>query len=298
MDVTNPEKLIYPDAGVTKADLVGYYESVASTMLPDLIGRPLTLQRFPNGVAGNGFMQKNASPHFPTFIERIELPKADGTVLYPAVNSEEGLAYLANQGTVTFHIPSSRKPHLDMPDRIVFDLDPPEGAVDLVRSATKALRELLQGLGVEPLLMASGSKGYHLVINTPPEHLYERVSPWAQAVAAVAEKAHPELFTSKFLVRNRGGLVFLDWMRNHWGATTVAPYSLRPRAEATVAAPLEWSELDSMPPNGIVWNAVGDRLDTWADVKPVNLESAYQSVEDLVASGEVELRSFDRFGRS
>lgn len=298
MEVSNPDKLIFPEAGVTKAGLVGHYQRVSAVMLPEIIGRPLTLQRFPNGVAKGGFMQKNAAPYFPDFIERIVLPKVDGDTAYPAITNEEGLLYLANLGTVTFHIPSFRKDRLDAPDRLVFDLDPPEGALALVRRAAAVLRTQLEDLGLSPLLMASGSKGYHLVLPIRPEHSFDRIAPWAQAVAALAEKEHPDLFTSEFLIKNRAGLVFLDWMRNHWGATTVAPFSLRPRAKASVAAPLAWDELDRIAPDGVTWETVEDRLDIWGQTELIELEPALVVVEALVAKGTVELKTFDRFGRS
>lgn len=299
LKVTNPTKLIYPDDGYTKADLVAYYEQVGEKMLPYLLSRPTTLERYPNGIKSNGFMQKNASDYFPDFIERIVLPKVDGTVSYPAVKNLDGVVYLANQGTVTFHIPSFRAQHLDRPDRIIFDLDPPEGAVDLVRRGARALKEILDAQGLHPLLMASGSKGYHLVMPVEPVIEFERISPWAQGVAALAIQTRPDLFTDEFLVKNRGGKVFLDWMRNHWGATTVAPYSLRPRPGASLAAPLDWSELDKIEPNGIRMPVIGERLanDPWRRATNQDLSGSLEAVESLVAAGNIVLRTFDRFGR-
>lgn len=297
--VTNPTKLIYPDDGITKAELVEHYRRVGEVMLPHLLGRPLTLQRFPNGIKSKGFMQKNASDHFPDFISRLVLPKADGTVTYPAVQDVEGVVYLANQGTVTFHIPSFRIDHVDRPDRVVFDLDPLEGAVDLVRRAARELRAVLEDQGLYPLLMASGSKGYHLVMPVSPTVEYERITPWAQGVAAIAMNAVPDVFTDEFLVRNRGGKVFLDWMRNQWGATTVAPFSLRPRPGAPVAAPLDWSELDSNEPDSIRLPDIADRIagDPWQGAEVQHLSQSVEAVEAMVTSGEISLRPFDRFGR-
>lgn len=297
--VTNPTKLIFPDDGITKADLVEHYQRVGETMLPHLLGRPLTLQRFPNGIGSKGFMQKNASDYFPAFISRVVLPKVDGTVSYPAVEDVDGVVYLANQGTVTFHIPSFRTDHLDRPDRVIFDLDPPEGATDLVRRGAEELRAVLEGHGVHPLLMASGSKGYHLVVPVRPVLDFERVTPWAQGLAAIAIHSFPDVFTDEFLVRNRGGKVFLDWMRNQWGATTVAPYSLRPRAGAPVAAPLDWSELKKMAPDSIRLQEVAQRIahDPWQGAEVQDLQHSVEAIEAMIASGEMSLRPFDRFGR-
>lgn len=297
--VTNPNKLIFPEDGLTKADLVGHYERVGRAMLPHLVSRPLTLERFPNGIKSKGFMQKNASDYFPGFISRVVLPKVDGTVSYPAVQDLDGLVYLANQGTVTFHIPSFRTEHLDHPDRVVFDLDPPEGAIELVRRAARELRAILEDQGLRPLLMASGSKGYHLVLPVEPILDFERVSPWAQGVAAFAIEAAPEVFTEELLMRNRGGKVFLDWMRNQWGATTVAPYSLRPRKGAPVAAPLDWSELELRAPDSIRLLDVAGRLqsDPWQDAEIQDLQHSVEAIEAMVGSGAITVRPFDRFGR-
>jgi bifunctional non-homologous end joining protein LigD len=299
LSVTNPTKLIFPDDGYTKADLVAHYELVGEAMVPHVIDRPLTLERYPNGIKTKGFMQKNASEHFPDFIGRVVLPKVDGTVSYPAVKGAEGLVYLANQGTVTFHIPSFRVQHLDRPDRVVFDLDPPAGAIALVRQAARNLKAILEAQGLHPLLMASGSKGYHLVIQVEPKFEFDRVSPWAHGVSAIAIEEHPEVFTEEFLIKNRGGKVFLDWMRNHWGATTVAPYSLRPRPGAPVAVPLDWSELDQLEPNSIKMPAIGERLakDPWAGASIQDLTSSIEAVEARISEGRIVLRQFDRFGR-
>ena len=166
--VSHPEKVLFPDSGVTKGEVVAYYESVADRLLPHLAERPLTLQRFPQGITKPGFMQKNAGKGFPEFIGRLELPKQGGTVDSPVIHDLEGLLYLANQNTITFHIPGFRATDLSHPDRLVFDLDPTEGDVQGARFAARATAELLQSYGIPTWLMTSGSKGFHVVTPLAP----------------------------------------------------------------------------------------------------------------------------------
>ncbi|MCA1735556.1 MAG: hypothetical protein LC739_05425 [Actinobacteria bacterium] len=147
---------------MTKGEVVDYYESVSARLLPHLVDRPLTLQRFPQGIAKQGFMQKNAGKGFPSFIDHFELPKQGGTVDAPVIHDLEGLVYLANQNTITFHIPAFRTTDVEHPDRLVFDLDPAEGDIDGARLAAQATGDLLDSLSVPSWLMASGSKGFHV----------------------------------------------------------------------------------------------------------------------------------------
>ncbi|MFQ5966678.1 MAG: non-homologous end-joining DNA ligase [Acidimicrobiia bacterium] len=300
VEVTNPTKVIFPEAGLTKADLVGHYRQVAERMVPQVAGRPLTLQRFPNGVGESGFMQKNASEYFPEFIERITVRKSEGTVTHPVVRDPEGLAYLANQATVTFHVWTSTVDDLMRPNRVIFDLDPPEGDVDAARFAARAVGEQLDVLGLAAFPMTTGSKGYHVVAPLLPQVEIWKVDEFSQGFAALLAARHPNRLTLEFRKRERRGRVFLDWLRNRYSATSVAPWSLRPRPDAPVSVPISWDELDEMAPDHWKLPGVFKRLaqpDPWQGLEEaaVDLRPAAEAVAELVAEAGITLETFDRF---
>lgn len=246
MEVTNPEKPMFP--GITKAEVVAYYEQVGEVMIPHLEGRPLTLERFPDGVDHDGFMQKNASPHFPDSIARVKVARAGGTTNHPLVDNVEGLTYLANQGTITFHVWTSRLPDLDRPDRLVLDLDPAADSGP-PREVARYARQVMREAGLDPGLMTTGSRGYHLVAALQPQHGFDVVGAAARRLAGVVAARHPEAATTEFRKRDRGGRVFVDWLRNRWAQSVVSPWSLRARPSAPVAMPIAWEELADTDPD-------------------------------------------------
>jgi bifunctional non-homologous end joining protein LigD len=298
VEVSNPDKLIFEEAGFDKADLVAHYELVAPAMLEFVADRPLTLQRFPNGVSKKGFMQKNASAHFPDTIRRYEVEKQDGGVTqYPVVDRVDDIAYLANQGTITFHMWLATIQAPERPDWFVIDLDPSEGDLEGVRAALFATRRLLADFGVEGFPMATGSSGFHLWVKLDGERPWDEISSAARAIGGLVAVAEPESTTVEFLKKNRNGRVFVDWLRNNPGATVVAPFSLRPRPNASVAVPLEWDEVASTTPDEWTLGNVEQRLD-----RIPNLPHQRLPVSDIVARARecgVDVDSpFDRFGRS
>lgn len=297
MDVSNPDKVFYPDDGITKGEVVGYYRDVASAMVPHLEGRPLTLQRFPDGIGASGFMQKNASRHFPASIERVEVPKEGGSTLHPLCATPDDLVYLANQGTITFHIWTSRRPHLDRPDRLVLDLDPADGA-DAPLEAARAARRVMEDVGLEPGLMTTGSKGYHVVAAIVPEADFEEVSHVARLLAGVVATRHPGSTTTEFRKADRAGRVFVDWLRNRWAQSTVSPWSIRPRAGAPVAMPIEWDELDTTSPSR--WTIADgasrlDRPDPWPPARSLDPGAVADLADEHGVTAD---EPFDRFGRT
>jgi bifunctional non-homologous end joining protein LigD len=288
MEVTNPEKVLFPDDGITKGDLVGYYETAAPLMVPHAKGRPLTLERYPNGIGEQGFFQKNAADYFPESIGRVLVPKEDGTVEHPVVNDGEGLVYLANQGTVSFHVWTSRSPTLDRPDRMIFDLDPPEGDVVAARWAARRVGEILDELRLGGLPMTTGSKGYHVVVPLVPEATIEQVGETARAIAAALAVRHQDRLTTEFRIAKREGRVFIDWLRNRYAQSGVCPWSVRPKARAPVAVPLTWEELGRSRPDRWRLGTIGPRLsegDPWADIDrlAVPLGAALESVAGMTA---------------
>lgn len=300
IEVSNRQKVLFPKDGVTKGEVVAYYLAAAELMLPHLVGRPLTLQRFPSGIDKPGFMQKNAGKGFPAFIERIDLPKQGGTVSYPAITNLDGLLYLANQNTITFHIPCFRKDDLEHPDRLVFDLDPTEGDLDGARFGATEVHSLLSELYVPSWVMTTGSKGFHVVVPLAPTISFDSLGRFALAAAHLLSLRHPDRLTTEFLKKERRGRVFVDWLRNGFGATGVSPYSLRPRDGAPIAMPIAWEDLQRTEPSQFTLRADLDRLqgDPWHDATPFDLTDAVAAVERLVEDQEVELPEFDRFGRT
>lgn len=299
MEVSNADRIVFPDDGITKGDVVAHYERVADRMLPFIEGRALSVERFPRGIGGQGFMQKNVPDHAAEdLIGRHEVPKeGGGTTVYPVVDSAEGIAFFANLGVITFHVPPVKVEDETRPDWAIWDLDPPPDRVDLVRAAAEAMRSVLVDFGIPTLLMASGSKGYHLRARLEPTIDIDAVGTIARGTAALASAAHDDLMTLAFRKADRGDRVFVDWMRNTARSTSVVPWSLRPRAGAPVAVPLDWEELGSVAPDQVGLGDIEDRLgaDPWADAAPVDLGPAAEQVQQSLEEAGIELEPFDRF---
>lgn len=243
--ITHPEKLLFPADGISKGELAAYYEAIAPLMLPHLTGRPVTMERFPAGIEAKGFMQKDVSKGFPAFLQRMELPKKDGSVHYPLINDVESLLWLANQNCITAHVFTSRVPQLTQPDVCVFDLDPSQDDLGVLRDAALAVRQLLTELGLRSWLKTSGSKGYHIVVPLDRQAGFDTVWHFAHAAGALLVKRHPERLTQEFLKVDRAGRILIDTGRNGYGATFAAAYSVRPKAGAPVSAPCTWEELEA-----------------------------------------------------
>lgn len=295
--VTNPDKVLFPDDGFTKAEVVGYYESVAGAMIPHLEGRPLTLQRFPDGIGKSGFMQKNASKHFPDSIRRVEVPKEGGTTNHPLCDTPEDLAYLANQGTISFHVWTARQPDLEHPDRLVLDLDPPDGAPP-PRDVAITAKMVMEEVGLSPGLMTTGSSGYHVVALVERDHAYDELGRLSRLLAGVVAARSPDDATTEFLKKKRGGRVFVDWLRNRWAQSVIAPWSLRPLPGAPVAMPIAWEELDDTEPGRWTLGDAPQRSsgpDPWPE--PVKLKAS-DIIELADSMGVSADEPFDRFGRT
>lgn len=299
IEVTSPDRVVYPSAGFTKAQVVGHYARVAERMLPHLLGRPLTLFRHPRGLAGRGFFQKQAKPHYPAFLERISIPKRGGTTDHVSVRDADGLCYLANQGVLELHAPLRRLPDLARPDRLVLDLDPPEGSDPAqVQGVALLVRALLDELGAASVPVASGGKGYHLTVALEGEA--RGLGRAVHALAAILAHRHPDLCTVEVLKADRGGRVLVDWMRSGLQSTVIVPWSLRARPGASVAVPLTWDELPDTAPDQVRLDTVGawlERPDPLLALAPTPAGELIEAVEGLRARLGVELVSVDRFGR-
>jgi bifunctional non-homologous end joining protein LigD len=239
--VPRPDKPLFP-TGITKADLARYYETIAPAMLPHLAGRPLNLERYPDGIEGTRIIQQRAGEHFPQWIRRVTVPKKGGTVTHVVASDAATLVYLAGQACITLHAWLSRADRLERPDRMIFDLDPSDGAADAVRAAALDIGELLRELGLEPFAMATGSRGYHVTVALQRRAGFDEVRSFARDVARVAVARDPGLTLEQRKAARRGRIL-VDVMRNAYAHTAVAPYSVRPRPEAPAATPLRWGEL-------------------------------------------------------
>jgi bifunctional non-homologous end joining protein LigD len=315
VDVSNADRVVFPEVGRTKGEVVAYCERIAPRLLPHVLGRPLSIRRYPKGLAGPGFFQKNVPPHYPASIERFAVPRSaaaskkhprrasstpDVTV-FPIVGDAEHLAFLANQGALELHVPTSRVTDGFRPDRIVVDLDPPEDAVPaVVRSAAHLVRAKLSAFGLATVPVATGSKGYHLVAAISPALDGWTIAVTTQKLAALLAADHPAELATAFRKALRGGRVFIDWMRNNPGATVVAPYSLRARPRASVATPLRWEEIDAVAPDAFTIADVDrlcDRPDPLAELAAAAQDAApfVSAVDAAFERSGLVLETFDRF---
>jgi bifunctional non-homologous end joining protein LigD len=311
IEVSNADRIVFPAVGHTKGDVVAYYDRIAPRALFHLEGRLLSLRRFPKGLAGAGFFQKNVPAHYPASIERVAVPRHGGpskkrgtdapdVTIYPVLREPEHLAYLANQGAIELHAPSSRVAAPAFPDRFVLDLDPPPESHALVRRAALAAREMLGRFGLETVPIATGSKGYHVVGAIHPTVPAEALALAAQRLAALLAAEHADELTQAFRVALRKGRVFVDWLRNNPSATVVAPYSLRATPRATVATPLAWSEIERAAPDAYTIDDIDrllDRPDTLADLSkaPGDAERLVGEVQSAFERSGLVLETFNRF---
>lgn len=245
--LTNPDKVLYPATGTTKADVFDYYLAVADAMLPHIAGRPVTRKRWPNGVAQQSFFEKQLASSAPEWLERGAITHRSGTTMYPVIDTPEGLAWIAQQASLEVHVPQWRfiEATVGPATRIVFDLDPGEGVtMAQLCEVARAVRELVAGMDLEAHPVTSGSKGLHLYVPLASPVSSRGASAVAKRVAQQLESSMGGLVTATMTRSLRAGKVFLDWSQNSAAKTTVAPYSLRGRDEPTVAAPRTWEELD------------------------------------------------------
>lgn len=243
VDVTHPDRVLFPDSGITKGELADYYRKIADRMLPYVQGRPLVLNRYPEGIEEPGFVQQHASTSAPEWLRRATVEKERGTVTHAVADSAAALVYLANQSVVTLHVWQSRVDDLHHPDRMVFDLDPPGEDFEPVRRAARAVRALLDELGLPAFLMTTGSSGLHVVTPLDRRADFDTVRAFARDAADVLAARHPDVLTAEQRKAKREGRVFLDILRNTYAHTAVAPYAVRALPGAPVATPLDWDEL-------------------------------------------------------
>ncbi|WP_134734074.1 MULTISPECIES: non-homologous end-joining DNA ligase [Amycolatopsis] len=252
MKISHPDKVFYPADGLTKGDVVKHYRTVAPAMLPHLRGRPLTLRRYPDGIESEGWFQKHPGEHFPSWLRTERVPRrGGGTDEYVVCDDEDSLLYLADQGTVEFHVWLSTVDAPERPDLLVLDLDPPDGTdVADLRTAARRIRDHYADAGLAAYLQATGGRGFHVVAPLDATATTDVVLELSRALADRIAAADPEHLTTAQCKDRRGDRVFVDANRNGYAQTFVAPYSLRARPGAASATPLDWRELGKAEPNG------------------------------------------------
>ncbi|MBZ9641700.1 non-homologous end-joining DNA ligase [Streptomyces sp. PSKA30] len=274
VEVHRPDKVLFPGGGdakeYTKSDLVDYYRAVAPFMLPQLRGRPLMLERHPDGLDGAQFMQKNTPDTYPDWITRVEVPKEGGTVCHTVCDDTATLVHLADQACITLHRWLSRTGRLESPDRMVFDLDPSGDSFAPVREAARLLGELLDELKLPCALMTTGSRGLHVIVPVGGHHGFDEVREFARDVADTLAAAHPDRLTTAARKKDRGDRLYLDVQRNAYAQTAVVPFTVRARPGAPVAVPVTWDQLDEPdfgPRRWTIADAVDQaRTNPWADM--------------------------------
>jgi bifunctional non-homologous end joining protein LigD len=271
--ITHPEKVLFPEDGITKGDLAAYYEAIAPVMLPHIKGRPVTMERYPAGIGKKGFWQKDVSKGFPGWLERVEVPKKDGVVHHPLVKDVRSLLWIANQNTITPHVWVSRAPDLYHPDICIFDLDPSKDDPQMLRAAAVGLRDLLQELGLPSWIKTTGSKGFHIAIPLDGKTDMGTAAGFAHAVGRLFVKRHPKELTLEFHKKDRGTRILVDTGRNDYSATFAAAYAVRARRGAPVSAPCTWDEVitGEVGPATLTLKNVPERVETlgdvWADMR-------------------------------
>ena len=285
VELSKPEKVMFPASDgfdeITKADLFAYADRIADRMVPLIGDRPAVLQRFPDGIGGDGWYQKHTPAHFPAWIPTVELPKrGGGTVRHPVVDSADALRYVVNQGTISIHVLGGSVARPDVPVELLVDLDPSIDDPSQVVEGTTAVRTLLDDLSVTGFVKTSGSRGIHVHVPLRGDAGFDAVGALGHHLARRLADRHPDLLTVEFSKADRGDRLFVDVLRNAPAQHAVAPYTLRPRPGAPVAVPLRWEEVaGSWEPGSTPLRSLFRRLgslaaDPWADLEDHRVDAA------------------------
>ena len=264
VELSNTGKVLFPGDGITKGDLVAYYQAVAGEMLPPLRDRPVSMTRFPDGISKSGIVQKNVPAYFPDWITRARVHKEGGSLRQVVCDKPATIVYLANQACIELHAFLSRLDHINEPDQLIFDLDPPDGdRFGDVRVCALRLRELLTGeLGLPAFVKTTGGKGLHVHVPLNARQEFGTVREFARQAAELLAARNPDLVTTEQRKNKRGSRIYADIMRNAYAQLAVVPYSVRARPGAPVATPLSWDELDdeALQPDRFTLRTVPGRI--------------------------------------
>ncbi|HEX6462922.1 MAG TPA: non-homologous end-joining DNA ligase [Vicinamibacterales bacterium] len=305
--ISHPDKVLFPEDGITKGELAEYYEMIAPVMLPHVAGRPVTMERFHRGIDAPGFFQKDVSKGFPSWLERVEVPKQGGTVHHPIVTDTRSLVWLANQNCITPHVWTRRVSDLRHPDICVFDLDPPDdGKPDVLRAVVLALRDLLGELGLTSWVKTTGSKGFHVAVSLDDSADLPTAAHFADAAGTLLARRDPKHLTQEFHKADRDGRILVDTGRNNYSATFAAAYAVRARPAAPISAPCTWQEIErgDVGPRTVTLRTIRARVksvgDPWGGMHGCRqrLEPAIERLKGLQSSSAGRPVRPKRGGRS
>lgn len=274
IEISNTDKILFPDSKISKGDLINYYKEISDFIIPYIENRPLTLKRFPDGINSKGFFQKKRSDYFPDWISSKTLERKEGDKIeMVTAGKRASLVYLANQACIVLHPWLSRADKPEYPDKMIFDLDPPGDNFAEVKKTAKKLRDILENdLDLPVYLMSTGSSGLHVAVPIRRNMKFDEVKDFARKVATLMTERHPDDYTVEIRKNKRKERIFIDFLRNEYAQTSVAPYSLRAKENAPVAAPLTWDELNSFEgPDSIslqnIFKRMGQKKDPWHDFR-------------------------------
>lgn len=286
INISNRDKILFPEDKITKGDIIDYYDRMSGYLLPHIKNRPVMLQRFPDGIGKNGFYQKDASDYFPHWIELAKVKKKDGFVHHAVCNKKADLIYLANQACISLHIWLSKKNKIHYPDKLIIDLDPDSDDYRMVKEGALIIKKHCNQKNIPLFLMNTGSKGVHMIIPLDGSAKFKQVHSVAENFCRKLHQKHSDLFTLETFKKNREGLIFLDYQRNNYSMTGIAPYCLRPKKGAPVATPLDWKEFkrDAFNPSRYHIKNIFKRLsrkdDPWKNLYRHKIP--YKKLKDLI----------------
>ncbi len=297
IEITNTDKQMFPGDNISKEDLAEYYSQMAEHIIPLTRNRPMMLHRYPDGIEGSNFYQKQTADYYPRWLKEIKVKvKKEDEDSQQMLNcdSRAALVYIANQGCITPHTWLSKRNKLNFPDKMIYDLDPPENRFDLVQQAAKDFKKFFDKLKLKSYVMTTGSKGMHLVLPLDRKADFEQTRQFAKDAANLLAKQNPGDYTVETLKKKRKGRLFLDYLRNAYGQTAVVPYALRAIEGAPVATPLSWDEVGNSKLHAQSYNysnifqRISQKENPWKDFnqKKNNLDKARNKLDKLIKDQE------------
>lgn len=273
LELSNLTKVLWPEENYTKAELINYYAEIYPWLAPHLKDRPLVFTRYPNGIAGKSFYQKNMPDNQPSWMKTFTWETKDRTIYMLIVTARADIVWLANLACIELHPWLSRQDSIDKPDYMIFDLDPsPSNNLQQVKKIALLLKDLLDSIGLRSYIKTSGAEGLHMYVPLNPVYTYVQVRQTAELIAGIICREAPDLATIERSVGKRGPKIYIDYMQNVIGKTLCAPYSVRPRKSAPVSFPLKWEELAEANPQDYTIKTVLDRLPGYLDLFKAVLE--------------------------
>lgn len=272
IELSRLDKVLFPKSGITKKDVISYYEEMSSYILPHYKNRTLTMMRCPEGIEGQQFIQKKIPSYFPEWIKTYTVQTEEDSTPLALVNNKSTLIYLANQACISFHLSLSKIDKFNYPAYLIFDFDPSTPNLKLLKSVVMRTKKLMEELSFIPFLQTTGSKGFHIYIPLKRDVTFEESRAFAHQCANHLAKEHPKEITTEFTKAKRGNKVLIDYARNTYGFNNIAPFSLRPIESAPLATPIHWDELEDekLTPQSYNLKNIFKRLnkldDPWKDM--------------------------------